>query len=110
MGSEQRRHVRRALHVSFRGTDAAALGELSFRGADLSLGGSFLKSDVLLEQGDRLSLSFQVPGVPKAMHAAATVAWVRRFPEGLLPGGMGVEFQSMSDDDRRMLAEYLGSA
>ncbi len=110
MGPDQRRHVRKPLHVEFKGTDATAQGELCFRGADLSLGGSFLKSDLLLEEGERLSLSFQVPGVPKSMHCDATVAWVRRFPEGQMPGGMGVEFRSMSDDDRRMLAEYLGSA
>jgi uncharacterized protein (TIGR02266 family) len=106
MGPEQRRHVRKALKVRFVGSD----GELSFNGADLSEGGSFLATDLLLDQGDRLQLSFQVPGVPKPMRCAAVVAWVRRVSDRLRPGGMGIEFSAMSDDDRRMLAEYLGSA
>jgi len=110
MSHDQRRHVRHSLRVQFHGIDLRGLGELHFNGADLSVGGSFLRSDLLLEQGERLRLSFLVPGVPRPMRCDATVAWVRRFPEPPQRGGMGIEFQTMSEDDRRMLAEYLGSA
>ncbi len=110
MGLEQRRHPRHVLQVHFTGHAQAGRGELHLLGADLSLGGSFLRSDLLLEQGERLQLVFQVPGVPRAMHCEATVAWVRRFPEPSQPGGMGVEFVQMPEADRLMLAEYLRSA
>jgi len=110
MGLEQRRHPRHVLHVRFTGRGQGGLGELHFHGADLSVGGSFLQSDLLLEQGERLQLVFQVPGVPRPMRCDATVAWVRRFPEARQPGGMGVEFVQMPEADRLMLAEYLRSA
>jgi hypothetical protein len=35
------------------------------------------------------------------------VAWVRRFPVQHEPAGMGVEFVSMHDADRRLLERYL---
>ncbi len=110
MGLEQRRHPRHSLQVRFTGRDRQGLGELHFTGADLSVGGSFLRSEVLLELGERLELTFEVPGVPRPMQCGATVAWVRRFPEPSQPGGMGIEFNQMSEGDRQMLAEYLRSA
>lgn len=106
--SEHRRHVRQTLSVEFRGTDSQGIGELVFEAADLSVGGAFLKADLLLEQGERLALTFQVPGVPRTMKAEGRVAWVRRFPKGDQSGGMGVEFVALSDEDRSVLTRYLG--
>lgn len=110
MGAELRRAERKALAVDFRGKDGSGAGQLVFKGADLSIGGSFLKADLLLEQGDPLTLEFRVPGVPKVMRAEARVAWVRRFPEGDEPSGMGVEFLSMDERDRAVLTSYLERA
>ncbi|MBK7861500.1 MAG: PilZ domain-containing protein [Archangiaceae bacterium] len=93
--------------VGFTATDASGVGELVFEGADLSVGGTFLKADLLLEQGERLSLQFQVPGVPRVVRAEGRVRWVRRFPAELEPGGMGVEFESIAEEDRSMLTRYL---
>ena len=104
----QRRHPRLPLQVAFTGHDAQ--GELHFTGADLSQGGSFIRADLLLEQGEELALEFTVPGVPRAMRARGRVAWVRRFPEATQPGGMGFEFVAMTEEDRAVLAEYLHPA
>ena len=104
----QRRHARHPLKVEFKGLDAR--GELHFTGADLSVGGSFIRSDLLLEQGEPLSLEFWVPGVPRPMRAEGRVAWVRRFPEPSQQSGMGFEFLSMSEEDRAVLAEYLAAS
>lgn len=109
MREDQRRFVRKGLQVEFRGKDAEGIGQLVFAAADLSAGGSFLKSDLLLETGERLSLEFRVPGVPRLMRAQARVAWVRRFPKDDEPAGMGVEFLAMSDADRAVLVEYLAA-
>ncbi|MHB8877403.1 MAG: PilZ domain-containing protein, partial [Myxococcaceae bacterium] len=103
MGSEHRRFQRKALQVDFRGKDAEGAGQLLFEGQDLSAGGAFIRSDLLLEQGDRLSLEFRVPGVPRLMRAQARVAWVRRFPDGSEPPGMGLEFLTMTEEDRAVL-------
>lgn len=110
MSAEQRRFERIALQVEIKGTDSQGLGELHFTGADLSEGGSFIRADLLLEEGEQLALEFRVPGVPRPMRAQGRVAWVRRFPEPPQRGGMGFEFLAMTEEDRAVLAEYLASA
>jgi len=64
MGVEHRRFARHALQVDFRGQDHRGLGSLFFTGADLSQGGSFIRADLLLEQGEELALQFSVPACP----------------------------------------------
>lgn len=108
--ANQRRFERHPLQVDFKGTDSAGLGVLHFTGADLSQGGSFIRADLLLEQGEQLAVEFRVPGVPRLMRARGRIAWVRRFPEPRQQGGMGFEFLAMTEEDRAVLAEYLASA
>ena len=107
--AEQRRHVRRAVSVEFRGKDAGGEGQLTLVGADLSAGGTFLRCDVLLEPGETLALEFYPPGTPTPLSAQARVAWVRRFADGGAPPGMGIEFLAMPDADRRLLEAALGA-
>ncbi|MFZ5470322.1 MAG: PilZ domain-containing protein [Myxococcota bacterium] len=107
MSGNQRRFLRKMLQVDFRAKDAQGAGQLQFAGADLSAGGTFLKSDLLFEQGEGFSLEFRVPGVPRLMRAQARVAWVRRFPSEEEPAGMGIEFLTMSEEDRSVLVRYL---
>jgi uncharacterized protein (TIGR02266 family) len=95
--------------VNFRGKSAEGLGHLLFEGADLSAGGTFLKSDLLLEQGESFALEFHLPGGDKTIRAQGRVAWVRRFPKLDELAGMGVEFSAMSDEDRAVLSRYLDS-
>jgi len=105
----QRRFVRKSVQVDFRGKSAEGLGQLLFEGADLSTGGTFLKSDLLLEQGEAFAVEFRLPRLSKVIRAQARVAWVRRFPKADEPAGMGVEFSAMSDEDRGVLSQYLDS-
>ncbi|MGQ0508680.1 MAG: PilZ domain-containing protein [Myxococcaceae bacterium] len=109
MTQEMRRHTRRSLAVDFKGKDASGVGQLLLEGSDLSPGGTFIRSDLLLEQGEKLALEFQVPGVPRLMRAQARVAWVRRFPKEDEFPGMGVEFTTMSEEDRSVLTQYLAT-
>ena len=106
--AQKRRFERHSLQVDFKGLDVR--GELHFTGADLSVGGSFIRADLLLEQGEQLALEFRVPGVPRPMRAQGRVAWVRRFPEPSQQGGMGFEFLTMTEEDRAVLAEYLAAS
>lgn len=108
--TEHRRHERKPISVEFRCTEASGVGELYFEAEDLSAGGTFLKADFLFEQGERLWLQFRVPGVPKLMHAEGRVRWVRRFPHAEESGGMGVEFETITDTDRDTLTKYLARA
>lgn len=108
MGADQRRSERRALAAEFSARDGAGAGTLTFTSEDVSAGGVFLKSDLLLEQGEPLALEFAVPGLG-AMKAQARVAWVRRFPEAGQAAGMGVEFVVLREEERAALNRWLAS-
>ena len=99
----KRRHARRTLSVEFRAGGMDGLGSLELSGADVSAGGAFLVSDVLLEPGETLSLEFEIAGRSGPVHAQARVAWVRRFPGPEQPSGMGIEFVRLGRDERAAL-------
>ena len=100
-----RRHPRRPLEVEFTCRDEQGAGELTFEGADLSAGGAFLRSDVLLETGEPLQIEFAATG--RKVVARAEVAWARRFPSPGQPAGMGVRFGELSPEDGAALAALL---
>ena len=107
---DKRRHARRTLAVEFRAGGMDGLGALELSGADLSAGGAFLVSDLLLEPGEMLSLEFQIPARPTPAHAQARVAWVRRFPGPEQPAGMGIEFVRLGKDQRLALDAWVRGA
>lgn len=104
---EQRRSARKALQVTFRGKDSEAEGRLEFEGGDVSAGGAFLRSDLLLEPGETLAVEFRVEGLPRLLRAQAKVAWARRFPRDGEEAGMGVQFFAMTEEDRAALERHL---
>ena len=106
MSADQRRFERKTLNVLFKARDGQGVGKLLFESADLSPGGTFLKSDLLLEQGEALSVEFTVLE-GRVIRAQARVAWVRRFPQAREVAGMGVEFVSMPEADREALVAFL---
>jgi Tfp pilus assembly protein PilZ len=106
MTADQRRFERKSLSVQFHARDAQGVGQLVFESADLSSGGTFLKSDLLFEQGEVLSLEFPVLE-GRLLRAQARVAWVRRFPQPRESAGMGVEFTAMEEQDREALEAFL---
>ena len=103
----KRRHARRTLSVQFRAGGMDGLGSLELSGADVSAGGAFLVSDVLLEPGETLSLEFEIAGRPGPVRAQARVAWVRRFPDTEQPAGMGIEFLRLGKDERAALDAWV---
>jgi uncharacterized protein (TIGR02266 family) len=107
MGADQRRFLRKTLAVQFSARDGSGTGQLLFTSVDVSAGGAFLKSDLLLEVGEALSLEFSVDGGTALLRAQARVAWVRRFPEANEPAGMGVEFTIIREDERAALEAFL---
>jgi len=74
--------------------------------ADLSEGGLFLRSDILFEVGEDLSIEIPV-GPGKVTVAHGRVAWVTRGSGKKATAGMGIEFARLSSHDRRALAESL---
>jgi hypothetical protein len=74
--------------------------------ADLSEGGLFLRSDLLFEVGEDLTLEIPVAG-GKTTIATGRVAWVTRGTGKKASAGMGIEFARLSAHDRRALADSL---
>jgi hypothetical protein len=74
--------------------------------ADLSEGGLFLRSDLLFEVGEDLTLEIPI-GDGKVTVAQGRVAWVTRGNGEKAAAGMGIEFARLSAHDRRALADNL---
>ena len=108
--TDKRRHARRTLAVEFRTRETDGRGALELSGAELSAGGAFLVSDLLLEPGESLSLEFQIAGRPRPAQVQARVAWVRRFPGPDQPAGMGIEFVRLDKDERVALDAWVRTA
>ena len=72
---------------------------------DLSEGGLFLRSDLLFEVGEDLTL--EIPIGDKVTVATGRVAWVTRGTGKRSTAGMGIEFAKLSSHDRHALVESL---
>ena len=73
---------------------------------DLSSVGIYLHSDLLLTEGERLSLRIALPG---CRHPVSVDGEVVRadIGDGLRRSGMGVAFRSLSDEARDVLRGYV---
>lgn len=107
MSQEQRSEKRAEVEAIFAARDEGGAGTLIFTSADVSAGGAFLKSELLLEIGETLSLEFRISPAT-VVRTSARVAWVRRFPEAGQPAGMGVQFTSMGETEREAVQRWLG--
>jgi hypothetical protein len=73
---------------------------------DLSAVGIYLHSDLLLTEGERLSMRIALPG---SRHPLSVDGEVVRadIGDGLRRSGMGVAFRSLSDEARDVLRGYV---
>ncbi len=108
--AEKRLSDRKHIKVQITVHDGEGFGDLYFETHDVSTGGIFITSDLLLDVGEKLHLEFQLPGSSKPVVAEGTVVRVTRVPK--IPGkefkpGMGVKFTKISDEDKKRLEEFL---
>ncbi len=103
-----RRYRRRSalLPVVVRAPGNRFQAEVRLDTVDLSEGGLFLRSDLLFEVGDDLSIEIPL-GHGEVTVARGRVAWVTRGGDGKASAGMGIEFARLSENDRHALAECL---
>ena len=110
MGDDERtrRTHRTPLQAEFRVRDADDVigGEISFDAIDISEGGAFLRSEYLLEPGDRIEVTFVLPDSTPIV-ARARVAWVTPRPERKGDPGMGLEFISLQKSEREAIARFV---
>jgi uncharacterized protein (TIGR02266 family) len=91
-----------SLEVAYR-TAGAFLVSYSI---NLSKGGIFLETATPLEIGEKVSLSFDVPGVgPLAVEGS--VAWVRTGTMDGLPDGMGIQFDQLDQQYGEIIDEMV---
>jgi len=74
---------------------------------DISLSGAFIKSDSPLTLGTRLHVEFNIPGNRESVRCAAVVRSGPLRDEGFGPGGFGVEFEGMTQDDTERLEQFI---
>lgn len=108
--SSNRRFVRRAIAVEIRVNETTddSSSELAFDSLDLSEGGAFLRSELLLEVGDILEVSFTVPEGPR-VHTTARVAWVSHKRDVKGESGMALEFLNLDPAARQAILKFVKS-
>jgi hypothetical protein len=106
-----RRHERRPaeLPVTVRAARSQAEGSIHLQTADVSEGGAFLRSDLLFEVGDALTLEIPLPAGPVVKTAGRVVRVSRSHDPAAVPG-MGIEFTGLTAEDRRAIASSIRSA
>lgn len=107
---EKRRYLRGPIKVEIKAGVSNAGGIIYFYTKNISKGGAFLISDYLFEQGQELTLSFQLPGDNRVILAVGRIKWVndkeKRDGHNHEPG-MGIEFIKISPADEKRIDDFL---
>jgi uncharacterized protein (TIGR02266 family) len=109
-GTNSRRFARFPLDAEVEVGDGQIGGELHFDSQNVSQGGLFLGTDLLLEVGETYWISFALPGTSVAIRTRGRVVWVNKEPDENDPTdrpGMGVKFLDLTDAERAALASFL---
>ena len=93
--------------VRVRDAIAGRPAEILFDAVDLSQGGAFLRSDLLLEVGEEIEITFAIPGAVRPIRARARVAWATRAASAKGGAGMGLEFLNLGASDRERIADFV---
>jgi Tfp pilus assembly protein PilZ len=77
---------------------------------DLSVGGLYLRTNLLLDLNEKIKVTFPLPGQEKAVSCEASVAWTnfavnQRKPE--TPNGVGLQFEDLSLDNLIALSTFV---
>jgi uncharacterized protein (TIGR02266 family) len=100
-----RRTERLDINLRFIFTTDAQVGQAFSR--DLSTKGAFLKTDRILPLGTRLDLRFCIPGVHEMIECQGVVRCTSSTQSTGEPGGIGLEFEHLTDHDRELLESFL---
>jgi uncharacterized protein (TIGR02266 family) len=105
---DTRKHARSSLELPVVVTDtgSSARGGIRFDSADVSGGGAFLRSDLLFEIGEVLTIEFDLPGGRRIRAQGRVVRVSRDGGKDRFPG-MGIEFVDLSPEDRAAIEERL---
>ena len=96
-----RQHARSPVELPITVSDAAnkVEGHIEFNTGDLSVGGAFIRSDLLFEVGEELQLDFAMPDGRQIRARGKVVRVARDSGDDVIPG-MGIQFVALTDADR----------
>ena len=105
---DKRRHERHTLELPITVSDAAnrVMAIIQFDTQDLSEGGAFVRSNLLFEIGETLSLAFSLPD-GRSVRASGKVVRVSRDTGDDTVPGMGIMFVDLGDADREALVRTI---
>lgn len=109
---EQRKFIRVPVKFKVLMSDDDCEGFVYFSSRDLSAGGIFLVSDLLLEKGTAVRLEFMIPGHKNEVRVEGRIAWIKdeadpRYPH--IPSGMGVQFTKVNAAQAKIIEDYVAS-
>jgi Tfp pilus assembly protein PilZ len=98
---DMRKHSRRSVELPVLVSDAAnrVKAGIRFDATEVSVGGAFLRSDLLFEVGEVLNLQIEIPP-NRRISAVGRVVRVSRGTAQDRLAGMGIEFIDLSAADR----------
>jgi uncharacterized protein (TIGR02266 family) len=110
-GADKRQHERHPLELPITVSDAAnrVVAIIQFSTQDLSMGGAFVRSHLLFEIGEVLSLQFSLPD-GRAVRASGKVVRVARDTGDDVVPGMGIQFIDLVDADREALRRLVAAS
>jgi uncharacterized protein (TIGR02266 family) len=99
-----RKHARSPVELPITVSDAAnkVEGQIEFNTQDLSVGGAFIRSDLLFEVGEELQLDFTLPDGRPVSARGKVVRVARDSGDDVIPG-MGIAFLGLTDADREAI-------
>jgi uncharacterized protein (TIGR02266 family) len=74
---------------------------------NVSIGGVFIETSALYEQGTVVDFEFVVPGRSDVVHAQGVVRWVNKGGRQDQTEGIGVEFLKVATPHREALTQYI---
>ena len=101
---DRRRSTRAPMTVRI---DYATVDEMSSEFTrDINEGGLFIETEKPREPGTEVTMQFSLPGTADALKTTGRVVRVTPSVNGK-PGGMGIEFDELTPDDRRKIDEIV---
>ena len=107
--SQLRRYTRYPIGVHFklRESEEVSAGEVLFDTINVSAGGAFLRSELLLDVGVEVEVTFTLPNSEQTLSTKARIAWVTRGSAGKREPGMGIEFTELKEKEKEMIESLI---
>ena len=103
-GADRRRAGRASVTVRI---DYATVDEMfSEFTRDINEGGLFIETEKPHQPGTEVSMQFHLPGSDQVLQTVGRVVRVSSGAPGM-PPGMGIEFDELTDDDRRKIDQIV---